>query len=161
MSRTSNPPRPPIDLALARRQLQTLIRKARSQPGLAKRVPTAAWTVDVELVGPLAMTRLNGKFRGKRYTTDVLSFDAPDIFREQGHLGELVICGSVLRRQAREQGHAPSRELRVLLAHGLLHLLGFDHERGPRAAREMAKWEAVLLPSTGLIGRTRRPSQRR
>jgi probable rRNA maturation factor len=144
-----------IDLSLARRQIQALIRKARAQAPLARRVPAASWTVDLHLVGPKAMTELNGQYRGKHYATDVLSFDAPDIFRQQGHLGELVICGAVLRRQAREQGHAPSRELQVLLAHGLLHLLGFDHELGPRAAREMGKWEARLLPrSSGLITRT-------
>ena len=145
-----------IDVALARRQLQALIRKAQAISGLAKRVSAARWTVYVSLLGPKAMAALNAQYRGKDYATDVLSFDAPAVFRAQGHLGELVICGAVLRRQAREHGHAPADELRVLLAHGLLHLLGLDHELGPREARAMAQWEAVLLPQrlqAGLIGR--------
>jgi rRNA maturation RNase YbeY len=92
------------------------------------------------------MRALNKRYRRKDRPTDVLSFPSPRDFRSRsGYLGDLAICVPVLRRQAREQGHAETRELRVLLVHGLLHLLGFDHEKGPRQAREMGRWEAVLL----------------
>jgi rRNA maturation RNase YbeY len=64
-------------------------------------------------------------------------------------------------RQAAELGHALEQELRVLLIHGLLHLLGYDHERGPEAAAEMARREAELLAAldpegngAGLIARS-------
>jgi probable rRNA maturation factor len=108
----------------------------------------------VELAGAVSMRRLNRRFRGKDRVTDVLSFPAPQVFRARGVLGELVICPPVLRRQAARLGHAPARELEVLLAHGLLHLLGFDHERGARQASVMRAWEARLLGrSGGLIGR--------
>jgi len=101
--------------------------------------------MDVAFIGSAEMKRLNAHYRGKRHATDILSFEAPSAFRKRGLLGELVICAPVLKRQAREQGHAMGRELEVLLVHGVLHLLGFDHEKGARQAREMGKWEAKLL----------------
>ena len=70
------------------------------------------------------MRRLNRDFRGKDRTTDVLSF--PD--GEQERLGDIAICAPAARRQARRRGHAASRETRLLLLHGFLHLLGYDHE---------------------------------
>jgi probable rRNA maturation factor len=91
------------------------------------------------------MAALNAKFRKKEGPTDVLSFPAPGPVRRLGMLGELVICLPVLVRQAREQGHPPERELRVLLVHGVLHLLGLDHERGPEEAALQRHWETVLL----------------
>lgn len=118
----------------------------------------AASHVDVQLVTGPAMRRLNRQYRKKNRLTDVLSFPAPKVFRRQGHLGELVICLPVLKAQAREQRHSARRELDVLLCHGYLHLLGFDHERGPAAARAMAKWEQKLLGTLGtpgLIARSR------
>jgi probable rRNA maturation factor len=102
------------------------------------------------------MTRLNEQYRGKAYATDVLSFPSPEVFQSMGQLGELVVCLPVLKRQARELGHAPEQELDVLLAHGALHLLGLDHELGPKQSAEMARLEARLLPARakGLIRRT-------
>jgi probable rRNA maturation factor len=101
------------------------------------------------------MRRLNRDFRGKDRVTDVLSFPAPEIFAEaQGWLGELVICAPVLRRQAAAAGGAERGELDLLLVHGLLHLLGLDHERGPAEAREMGEWESrVLGRRGGLVAR--------
>ncbi len=60
-------------------------------------------------------------------------------------LGELVICLPTLKAQAKAEGHAPEVELNVLLAHGLLHLLGLDHERGAREAATQRRWENRLL----------------
>jgi probable rRNA maturation factor len=70
------------------------------------------------------MRRYNREFRGKDRTTDVLSF--PD--GEDGHVGDVVISVPQARRQAGERGHGLARELRVLLVHGWLHLIGHDHE---------------------------------
>lgn len=95
------------------------------------------------------------------HATDVLSFPAPDVFYQQGFLGELVICGPVLERQAKELGHSVQTELDVLLIHGVIHLLGLDHERGENEAAEMARLEAFLMKSlgrktaSGLIERSR------
>ncbi len=106
------------------------------------------------------MRQLNREYRKKNYATDVLSFPSPDVFRIQGYLGELVVCLPVLKRQAREQGHSQKAELEVLLVHGVLHLLGMDHEKSQKEARRMARWEKKLLSSkqtgrSGLITRTR------
>lgn len=69
--------------------------------------------------------RLNWTYRGKDYATDILSFETedPDSF------GELVFCWSVLEKQAKEHKLSSENELGYLLIHGLLHLLGFDHEK--------------------------------
>lgn len=110
------------------------------------------WGATVQLVGTVAMSRLNAQYRQKAYATDVLSFRSPDVFFQQGQLGELVVCAPVLRRQAGEREHSEQKELAVLLVHGVLHLLGFDHELGAREARAMARWEARLLKGKrGLI----------
>jgi len=134
---------------LATKKLASLLKKAQASPTLSRRVPQPAkWQAEVQLVGSVAMARLNARFRGKRYATDVLSFETAPIFRKSvnpGFLGEIVICLPVLKRQAREMGHSPEAELAILLVHGILHLLGMDHEKGPSAAREMARWEARLL----------------
>jgi rRNA maturation RNase YbeY len=70
------------------------------------------------------MRTLNREWRGLDVPTDVLSFPSG----EPGVLGDLVIDVPYAARQARRLGHALSREVRILLAHGLLHLLGYDHE---------------------------------
>ena len=77
------------------------------------------------------MREANRRFRGKDATTDVLSFpgdDGPDV--EGGcHLGDILISVERAGAQARQAGVPLERELRVLLLHGYLHLLGYDHER--------------------------------
>jgi probable rRNA maturation factor len=82
------------------------------------------------------MRTLNRTFRGVDRTTDVLSFaSAPDPARpprrlsSDSFLGDLSISVPTARRQARQQGHSTAREVQILLVHGLLHLLGYDHER--------------------------------
>jgi len=86
---------------------------------------------------------LNRTFRGMDKATDVLSFPAD----EPGMLGDVVIARGVARRQAREAGHDLPTELRVLALHGLLHLLGYDHEHD---GGRMARLEARLRREGGL-----------
>jgi probable rRNA maturation factor len=86
--------------------------------------------VTVLLCGDAAMKRLNARWRGKRRITDVLSFPSgaerlPDGRRP---LGEIAIALPQAARQARAAGHSLARELRLLVLHGYLHLLGYDHE---------------------------------
>ena len=150
---------------LAQRQVQKLITAARKIPELKKRCPAVVWSCEVHFISQKKMTELNARYRKKAYPTDVLSFSPPSVFFEAGALGELVICLPVLRSQAQAIGHSERRELSVLLAHGLLHLLGYDHEIGKRQAATMSKWERKLLRailkssseahSVGLIGRAR------
>ena len=132
-------------------------------PGLAAWLSRAAprrarGAVTIALVGDAHMRRLNRTFRQKDDTTDVLSFPGsqPLTPSPQPFLGDIVIARGVARRQAREYGHSESVELRVLSLHGLLHLLGYDHERDHG---EMRRVEQRLLVkggiSSGLIRRAR------
>lgn len=77
--------------------------------------------------------QLNKKFRGKNYPTDVLSFNSDD----PDCLGELVLCPQVLQAQAKEHGLSLRHETGYLVLHGVLHLLGFEHERGGSEAKKM------------------------
>ena len=137
--------------------LKSFIKKAQRVSSLKKRGPKAkTWNVQVEYVSLQKMARLNGQYRGKNKPTDVLSFPSPEPFFSAGFLGELVICEPVMKRQAKEQGHSLKHENEVLLVHGFLHLLGFDHEKSPSQARVMAGWEKKLLgPDRGLITRVK------
>jgi probable rRNA maturation factor len=99
--------------------------------------------VTVALVSDARVRVLNRRFRRKDGATDVLSFPAD----EPGILGDIVIASGVARRQAAAAGHAFATELRVLALHGLLHLLGYDHERDDG---EMARLERRLRRKGGL-----------
>jgi probable rRNA maturation factor len=125
----------------------------------------------IALVSDARMRALNRAFRRRDSTTDVLSFPTSDggprtadrgpRTADRSPLGDIVIATGVARRQARDAGHSVQAELRVLALHGLLHLLGYDHEH--RSARgRMARAEARLRRRGGLTaglierGRARR-----
>ena len=99
--------------------------------------------VTVALVSDARMRTLNRTFRGADYATDVLSFP----LSAERYLGDVVIATGVARRQAAAVGHSVTTELRVLALHGLLHLLGYDHERDQG---EMKRIEAKLRKKGGL-----------
>ena len=103
----------------------------------------ASGHITVALVPDARIQELNRTFRGKDAATDVLSFPAD----EPGALGDVVIARGVARRQAREAGHGLDTEIRVLALHGLLHLLGYDHEHD---GGRMARLEARLRRKGGL-----------
>ena len=108
--------------------------------------------VGIALVSDARIRQLNARYRRKNAATDVLSFPSDPRSRipEPGAvLGDIVIATGVARRQAREAGHSYSTELRVLALHGLLHLLGYDHERASDAVR-MGRAEARLRAKGGL-----------
>jgi probable rRNA maturation factor len=95
------------------------------------------------------MRRLNRTFRGKDYATDVLSF--PGLAPQ---LGDLAISIQRARAQAGRFGHSPEVEIRILMLHGLLHLLGMDHENGDsRMGRAERRWRSRLGLPCGLIER--------
>ncbi len=121
-------------------------------PWLARTAPAAAkGDVSIAIVSDRRMRALNRQFRGKDKVTDVLSFpsDAATAVRagERRFLGDIVIAAGAARQQAREAGHSPITELRVLALHGLLHLLGYDHEGDDG---RMARAEARLRKKAGL-----------
>jgi probable rRNA maturation factor len=85
--------------------------------------------LSVVFVGAREMREVNGAYRGKDYATDVLSFSYEGVVVEEvSFLGEIVIAPEVAANHAIRYGTTPERELRRLLVHGTLHLLGYDHE---------------------------------
>ncbi len=125
--------------------LRRFVRALHSQLRLGQR-----W-FEVTLVGSREMARLNRTFRSKPHPTDVLSFPwhlnhsageigVPKQDPLRGFLGDIVISAEIARRNAAQEGHSPEIELRQLILHGALHLLGYDHEndRGEMAALELS-----------------------
>ncbi len=119
--------------------------------------------VSVLLTTDPAIRRLNRQFRGKNKATDVLSFPAeaafPGMAAAAQIAGDLAISVPTALRQATEQGHPLSTEVKVLMLHGLLHLAGYDHEidNGKMARRELVLRARLGLPK-GLIERATAPS---
>ena len=130
--------RPRATRASAREPLDVSIVDQRGRPvavpGLAawlRRVAPARarGVVSVALVSDQRVRALNREYRRKDYTTDVLTFPSPQSPVPSPCLGDIVIARGVARRQARAARHSEQTELRVLALHGLLHLLGYDHEQ--------------------------------
>lgn len=145
MATLSNGPAP----RLARRlRVEVVSRTGVRAPGLASWLERAApasarGAVTVALVPDARVRALNRRYRGIDAATDVLSFPAGGL----DELGDVVIATGLARRQAREAGHSLQTELRVLALHGLLHLLGYDHERDEG---QMARLERRLRRRAGL-----------
>lgn len=98
---------------------------------------------------------LNLDARGKDYATNILSYPSGlpnELFTamKQIPLGELVICHDVLLREATEQGKSVDKHLTHLVVHGILHLLGFDHELGQDEQDEMEGFEIEILAELGV-----------
>ncbi|TRZ98216.1 MAG: rRNA maturation RNase YbeY [Nitrospiraceae bacterium] len=100
------------------------------------------------LVSDRRMRALNRRYRKKDRTTDVLAFPMHEgrFSRFRGSLlGDVVISMPTAKRQASEFGHSLRDEITRLLVHGVLHLLGYDHERSERDAALMARKEKAVL----------------
>jgi len=102
--------------------------------------------LSVLFCGERLMRNLNRRYRRRPQATDVLSFPQNGLpaAAEVQLLGDVVVCIPVARRQARRQGSCLSQEVAQLLAHGLLHLLGYRDDRPP-AARAMERRQSELL----------------
>jgi probable rRNA maturation factor len=120
----------------------------RLQKEVAQGRPFDCW-----IAGDADLRRLNRRFRGQDYPTDVLSFPAAP---PAARLGDLAISLPRARAQAREFGHDIEHEVAILMLHGLLHLLGMDHETdGGGMARAEKRWRTRLGLAAGLIERVR------
>jgi probable rRNA maturation factor len=141
---------------LARRPLETFLRRVQDELGLQEAGVTICLVSDAEIA------RMNETFRKKKGPTDVLSFlssarRTPRRPASEGgpykrmkageYLGDIAISPATARRYAKQHGRTLSSELRVLILHGVLHLLGYDHEidRG-----EMDRIERKLRKRFGL-----------
>ena len=102
--------------------------------------------IAVRIVGEDEGRAMNLQYRGKDYATNVLTFDyAHDAWVE----ADLVLCGPVVEREAREQEKSLEEHYAHLLVHGALHAQGYDHETDERDALEMEALEILLLGSLG------------
>ncbi|CAJ1972320.1 unnamed protein product [Sphenostylis stenocarpa] len=99
--------------------------------------------------------KLNKEWRDEDHATDVLSMSQhiPELKIPILMLGDIVISVETAARQAEERGHTLLDEIRILMIHGLLHLLGFDHEISEEAEEEMEREEEILLKSVGWKGK--------
>jgi probable rRNA maturation factor len=111
----------------------------------AQRTARLPGKVTVLVTSSRALRRLNRQFRGKDQPTDVLSFAVEDASAK--FAGDIAISVDVARRNARQLGHSPAEEVKILALHGLLHLAGYNHERD---AGEMARKEHRLRKSLRL-----------
>lgn len=126
--------------AIHRRRILSLAQQALAAAG----EPEAE--LSLELVGNDRIRGLNRQYRRQDAVTDVLAFptrEGPG--PRTALLGDVVICVPRALHQARHYGHAIEEELVRLLIHGMLHLLGYDHEIGEREARRMRRKEQAIL----------------
>ena|SRR3989338_8335737 len=103
--------------------------------------------VSVAIIGKQKMQQLNYQYRGKNQVTDVLSFAEKDVTQrtpDDHSLGEIIICYPQAVRQAKQYKTALTEELERLLVHGVLHLLGFDHQRPADEKKMMALQERII-----------------
>ena len=102
--------------------------------------------MSVRIVGEDEGRALNAQYRHKDYATNVLTFDYA---QEPTVMADLVLCGPVVEREAREQGKTLEAHYAHLLVHGTLHAQGWDHETNERDALEMEALEVLLLGALG------------
>ena len=107
--------------------------------------------LSIMLVDEVVMANLHEEYMDEPGPTDVLSFPMDELREgtedqdsDEGVLGDVVICPAVAARQAETAGHATEVEMRLLLTHGILHLLGHDHAE-PDEHRVMFGLQATLL----------------
>jgi len=121
---------------------------------LARKALAALGLADAELsillVNDNLMQEMNRLYRNKDKTTDALAFSMrdgqyPDI--NPAILGDIVISLPTAGRQAKEKGHGIYDEIAVLLIHGMLHLAGYDHEKGKKEEARMRRMEKKILES--------------
>ncbi len=131
--------------AEVKRRIREVLRRA------AVELKVGAGDVVVEFVDREKMAELNRRHLARRGPTDVLSFPA-DIVDPAGrrHIGDIAICLEVIAAQASDHGHAVEREFEIMTLHGLLHLLGHDHESDDGEMETLeAELRRRLLDSSG------------
>jgi probable rRNA maturation factor len=101
--------------------------------------------LSIVLVSDAQIRKLNKLYRNKDKPTDVLSFPIGEKVNGWLILGDIVISVDTARRQAKELGHSLEEELKRLLVHGLVHLLGYDHELGGEEEKKFFELEEFVL----------------
>jgi probable rRNA maturation factor len=129
----------------------------------ASRASKLKGTVNVLVTGSAELRSLNRRFRGTDQPTDVLSFPPGPCF-VNGLAGDIAISADIAKQNARRLGHSAAQEIKILVLHGVLHLVGYDHEtdHGTMGGKEAELRRSLGLP-LGLIERnvgTRRGTKR-
>jgi len=101
--------------------------------------------LSIALVSDAQIKRLNKLYRNKDRPTDVLSFPIGEKVEDWLILGDIVISVDTAKRQAQELGHSLEEELKRLLVHALVHLLGYDHELGGEEEKKFFELEEFVL----------------
>jgi probable rRNA maturation factor len=121
--------------------------RAAAEAVLSRQRPGSPEGLTILLADDAAVGELNARFREQGKPTNVLSFPAPA--NPEHHLGDVALAFGVCNREAREQGKALANHLQHLVAHGVLHLLGYDHLDDAEAA-EMEGLERIILAGLGI-----------
>ncbi len=127
-----------VSTAAVRQQARRLLQKLGERPA----------ELTIVLVGDADIQQLNRDYRGKNHSTDVLAFAMREGERVGGDerlLGDVVISLDTAARQARRRRASLAAEVAALMVHGVLHLLGYDHERSAPEARRMRRKERELM----------------
>ena len=146
--------------------IRTEVQHAIQPPGVpsAERFQDWAEAIDhpqevlacIRVVDEAEMKTLNERYRGKSGATNVLAFEADQAERDQGCLGDVVICAPEVFREARQYGHVAEARFAHMTIHGLLHLLGYDHGDAGTATRmegmERAAMERLGYPDPYALG---------
>jgi probable rRNA maturation factor len=106
--------------------------------------------LNVILAGSRRIRRLNKKYRGKDYSTDVLSFSRIEGEKfpfPEVDVGDVILCPEVAVKNAKHDGISAKVEIATLVIHGLLHVFGYDHEKNDRDARKMFALQNRILRS--------------
>jgi probable rRNA maturation factor len=128
-------------------RIRWLIEASAAGPELAARLPDGDWELAIRISGDRELRRLNRRFLGEDQATDVLTFPSGD--RAPGaYLGDIVISWPAVTRQAAEFGHSEESELGLLVVHGFLHILGWDHGTA-REEAEMSRLTVEALERAG------------
>jgi probable rRNA maturation factor len=124
--------------------LRGLLQRAARVPEVEARLPAGSPSIAIKLTTDDELRRLNRDFARHDSVTDVLSFAG-----SHEHLGDLAISWPIVVRQAREFGESEETELALLSVHGLLHLLGWDHESAAQR-KEMSRLTVAVLALSGV-----------
>jgi probable rRNA maturation factor len=142
-------------------KIRSLIEAAAAVPEVQARLPDGGWDLAIRVSGDRELRRLNRRFLGEDQATDVLSFPSGE--RAAGaHLGDIVISWPAVIRQAAEFGHPVESELGLLVVHGFLHILGWDHATtGEEAEMSRLTFEGLELSKIAIAsGRLLDPTSR-
>jgi rRNA maturation RNase YbeY len=138
----------PIELRIRLRNKKRVRRRAvtRLAETILDAVGESRSELSVELVNDRRMRWLNLRYRAKDSSTDVLAFSMREAPCPVSPLiGDVVISIPAVTRQAKTNRHSTDKEFAILLIHGILHLCGYDHERGKQEAQRMNRRERALL----------------